>query len=205
MAGLIENPTAVALAWSLVHFLWQGAAIALVTVAIMRLGRLSAAARYTTGILALAAMLIAPIATFLISIAGSTSPVVTTSSSGAVADVAGIAVSAPTTSTLTTPALPIASLVLIVWASGVLVLSMRLFGGWIVARRIVKRSLQPVSDEIQVLARRVAARLALDQVVNVFESSVVSVPVMIGWLRPVVLLPAAALSGLSMAQVEALI
>lgn len=55
------------------------------------------------------------------------------------------------------------------------------------------------------MARRVAGRLALDRVVGVFESSAVTVPVMIGWMKPVVLLPAAALAGLSMMQVEALL
>ncbi len=47
--------------------------------------------------------------------------------------------------------------------------------------------------------------MALDRVVRVFESSAVAVPVMVGWIKPVVLLPAAALSGLTPTQVEALI
>ena len=50
-----------------------------------------------------------------------------------------------------------------------------------------------------------AGRLALDRVVRVCESSAVLVPVMIGWLKPVVLLPASTISGLAPAQVEALI
>jgi beta-lactamase regulating signal transducer with metallopeptidase domain len=51
----------------------------------------------------------------------------------------------------------------------------------------------------------VAGRLALDRAVRIVESSAVSVPAMIGWMKPVILLPAAALSGLTPGQLEALI
>jgi len=86
-----------------------------------------------------------------------------------------------------------------------LVLSVRLLGGWVVARRLARRAIKPVSTDIQVIVRRIAAHLALDRVVRVFESTAVSVPVMMGWLRPIVLLPTAALGGLSPMQLEALI
>ena len=45
-----------ALAWALVHFLWQGAALALVAFVVMRWLRLPADARYV-GVATLAAML----------------------------------------------------------------------------------------------------------------------------------------------------
>src|SRR6185295_3045039 len=93
------------------------------------------------------------------------------------------------------------AIILAIWVIGVTVLSLRLLGGWIVARRLARRALSPASAEIQALARRVAGRLALDRVVGVFESSAVTVPVMIGWMKPVVLLPASAISGLSIVQV----
>ena len=46
------------LSWSLLHFLWQGAAIAAVAAALMQVFRASAA-RYLLGVLSLAAMLVA--------------------------------------------------------------------------------------------------------------------------------------------------
>src|SRR6185295_8853361 len=54
-----------ALAWSLIHFVWQGAAIALALVTIQRLGRLAAPARYTSGVVAMAVMLAVPSLTFV--------------------------------------------------------------------------------------------------------------------------------------------
>src|ERR1051326_4197758 len=64
MSSIINHPLAQAFAWSLVHFVWQGTAIALTAFAVMRIGRLSASARYATGVVAMAAMLVAPAITF---------------------------------------------------------------------------------------------------------------------------------------------
>lgn len=51
------NPSTEALAWALVHFIWQGAALALIAYFAMRWLRLPADGRYLAGILTLAAML----------------------------------------------------------------------------------------------------------------------------------------------------
>ena len=90
-------------------------------------------------------------------------------------------------------------------ALGVAILGVRLAGGWLLARHLVRRGAEPASAEIQALARRVADRLALERVVRVAQSSAVVVPMMIGWLKPVVLFPAGVLSGLSPLQIEALL
>ena len=62
MGELLGHPVIEALAWSLVHFVWQGAAIAFVAALCMRASR-TADARYLTGVGALAAMLAAPVLT----------------------------------------------------------------------------------------------------------------------------------------------
>jgi TonB family protein len=91
------------------------------------------------------------------------------------------------------------------WLAGVLVLSVRLLGGWMVARRLATTAGRDVDDYVQDLASRVAERLQLNRLVRIAESSTVAVPVVVGWLKPVVLLPAAALSGLAPAHIEALL
>ena len=63
MISLASYPLTTALAQALMHFVWQGALIGLIAFAVWRLRRFSSHARYLTGILALAAMLIAPLAT----------------------------------------------------------------------------------------------------------------------------------------------
>lgn len=219
MSSILQLPAAQALAWALVHFVWQGAAIALVLAAVQRLGRLSASARYVTGVLAMAAMLAVPAITFVTLAQAATrgaAAVLNQDTASAVAapgtqypapstppSPAESARQAPAPGTLMSSVAP--GVILGLWGAGVVLLSLRLLGGWLVARRLARRSTSPAGPEIQALARRIAGRLALDRVVGVFESSAVSVPVMIGWMKPVVLLPAAALAGLSVPQVEALI
>jgi hypothetical protein len=52
---------------------------------------------------------------------------------------------------------------------------------------------------------RVAERLRIRQAIEVTQSTLVDVPTVIGWLKPLVLLPASAISGLSNEQLEAVI
>ena len=214
----IDQTSIQALAWALVHFLWQGAVLGLLAFVVLRLGRLRATTKYLIGVGTLGLMLAAPAGTFLYlnrapsrtiataTVAPSTVGPTAAAPAKAQPNVYSTAAEFQIPAAPPTPARPLGPyLILTVWLSGVVLLSLRLFGGWVVARRLVTRAIRPVSPEIHSLVRRVAGRMALDRIVRVFESSAVSVPVMVGWIKPVVLLPAAALSGLTPTQVEALI
>jgi len=213
---MITTPYTQALAWALVHFLWQGAAIGLVAFVVWRYARLSASAKYGIGVALLAAMLAAPVATF-ISLARSADAVAMTPAASPVAPAvrASAAVAknantasvrdedAPTPGSALRPV--VVAVVLATWLAGVGVFSLRLLGGWIAVRRLARRTVRPAGPDVQALARRVAGRLALDRMVGIFESAAVAVPVMVGWVKPAVLLPAAALTGLSTVQLESLL
>ena len=90
-------------------------------------------------------------------------------------------------------------------AGGVCLLFARLAGGlWRVrALRRAGRALPPSSW--QATCDRLAHRLGLRRAVRVADVSFVDGPVVIGWLRPVVLLPIAAVAGLTPSQVEAIL
>jgi beta-lactamase regulating signal transducer with metallopeptidase domain len=212
LTTLAGQPYAQALAWALLHFLWQGAILALAAMALFRVFRDSASARYATGIVTLAAMLAAPVATTVwiaahrdVAIAPTSFPAETGAVPApsvplvtkAVQVAAPLAPSAPTVS-LTT-------LVLLLWTIGVAALSVRLLGGWLTARRVARRVMQPAAPEVQAMVSRLASRLNLRRIVRVVESASVRVPIMIGWLKPVVILPTAVASGFTPDQVEALI
>ena len=91
------------------------------------------------------------------------------------------------------------------WAAGVLLLSARLFGGWLRARRLSAQGTSPVPDACRAALARLAARLEVRRTVRLFESHLVDVPIAIGWLRPVVLLPATAFTGLTVDQLDAIL
>jgi beta-lactamase regulating signal transducer with metallopeptidase domain len=206
--SFLTGPYGQAVAWTLVHFLWQGAIVAALAWAVTRALRLAAPARYLVGVSCLVLMLAGPIATFVVLVdrAG-----VGPEPAGAAASAAAVP-SPPLAAALSARAVsagagsvPVLSLVVAAWLCGVAVLSIRLAGGWIVARRLAVRGVRPVVDDISALAERLARRLDLARAVRVVESSAVSVPLVVGWLKPLVLLPSAALAGLTPMQVEALL
>jgi Zn-dependent protease with chaperone function len=218
MTALTMSPPIQALAWTLVHFLWQGAALGVVAFLWLRIGRPTAQARYAGGIVALAALLGAPVATFgwlaRSALDVRAEPVVRPAEPRVgVVDLASVPAapllpSAPRMDTLGagSEAGEVAAVAVVTaWALGVLLLSVRLTGGWILARRLVAGAARPAAADVRAAAAVVARRLGLTRAVRVVESTAVTVPMLVGWARPVVLFPASALSGLSAEQVEALI
>ncbi len=87
--------------------------------------------------------------------------------------------------------------VVMAWAIGVLVCSMRLAGGWWQARRLVRLGTRPIATHWDQVKDTLAARLGLSRTVRLLESTRLHVPVVVGWLRPVLLVPTAVLGGLS--------
>ena len=92
-----------------------------------------------------------------------------------------------------------------VWLIGVGVLSLRLFASWLSVLRLRRRATQPASADWQAMLGRLAERLRVTRPVKLVESALVEVPAVIGWLRPVILLPASAMTGLTTEQLEALL
>ena len=217
MTDILQHPYLPAFARALMHFVWQGAAIGIVGYVLLRSARLSATARHTTGVALLAVMLATPVATtwFLVREAPASGGVTAATEFAPGAAAAGarvvtappapIAASSPTPSNTAPLVSPV--VVLALWLAGVIVLSIRLVGGWIVARRMARRAIQLAAPDVQRLARlrRAGFGCALDRVVRIVESSTICVPVMVGWIKPVVILPTAALAGLTPLQVEALL
>lgn len=88
------------------------------------------------------------------------------------------------------------------WLLGVLVLAMRPLWGLVVVRRLKTQGLAPLSTELRKLAGRLMVRLRVHAAVEFAESALVEVPTVVGYLRPIVLLPASAVTGLSTEQLE---
>ena len=88
------------------------------------------------------------------------------------------------------------------WLTGVLLLSLRPLWGWFHVRRLMRRGLSPLSDALRHAAQRVKQRLRVNRAVRFAQSALVEVPTVVGCLRPMILLPASAISGLSTAQIE---
>jgi beta-lactamase regulating signal transducer with metallopeptidase domain len=91
------------------------------------------------------------------------------------------------------------------WFAGVILLSIRFVGGLIVAERLKRYEASPLLEQWQKKLSTLAKQLRVSVPVRLCESVLVQVPTVIGWMRPVILVPATALTGLSPEQLEALL
>ena len=198
------------LALSLLHFLWQGAALGALAYVVLAMCR-SAAARYTIGVTTMALMMAAPVGTFLVFrsqerassqqkwveiMPGASTPALFDEWNGAKKSKhSGGDESAP------------AYFVWLVefWFAGVVFLSLRSAGGILLIEHLRRKETRPITNELHELCLELQRRMGLTRAIRYCESLQLDAPAVAGWLRPVVLVPFSALSGLSTAQLEAVI
>jgi uncharacterized protein (TIGR03435 family) len=200
--------------WVLVHFIWQGAVLAVAAAVVLHLcRRQSASVRYAIACGAMLAML------------------VSTGITAALIEVPAAALEATRVSARTTPNTRIGVLLPIqvndtpsaaavsnaqrveallpwivsVWLLGVTVLLARVGAGWWRVRRLHQLALRTICSSWQAAGNRIASRLAIASVIRIVEIPHIDVPLVVGCLRPIIVLPIAAISQLSAAQVEAIL
>ena len=208
LAPWLSPDTMRLLALALLHFLWQGAALAALAYVVTALCR-SASTRYAVGVGAMVLMFAAPVSTFLVFRAQQQAAPPTISVGTAVA------ASAPASAAIHSPAkrtpLPEDNssgyfLWLVeVWFAGVVLLGLRSAGGFLLVEQLRRKESIPVSEELAKICVSLQHRLGVTRAVRYCESLHLDAPAVAGWIRPVVLLPMSALSGLSNAQLEAVI
>jgi len=188
--------------WALVHFVWQGALLGLVYAAVRAvLPRGEARYRFGMGILIALAlcpfltvwrMLDAPPATALAAGGIITSAISDTAST----------MGAGTDSNWTwdgglNAALP---WLVLAWSLGVLLLSVRAWRQWRGLKALVRMAEQLPTWQVRVTD--MAERFGLRRRVTVLCSKVIATPALVGWMRPVILLPMAVACSFPVAQVE---
>ena len=73
---------------------------------------------------------------------------------------------------------------------------------WYTVRRLRTVGVSPVADAVHGVLERTAKRLGLDRAVEMLQSTLVKTPVVVGYLRPAVLLPLCVVTGLPETQLE---
>ncbi len=91
------------------------------------------------------------------------------------------------------------------WAAGAVLFYLRGAAGWIAARRLRRAGVCEAAAFWQERIGQLAARMGAPKTVALLESALAEAPVVMGHLRPVVLLPIGLLAGLPAAQVEAIL
>ncbi|KAA3609543.1 MAG: hypothetical protein DWQ01_09445 [Planctomycetota bacterium] len=192
-----ESPWAHALGLALLHFLWQGTAVALL---------LAAALRWTPSRFSewrhgycLVALLSLPAMvgfTFWWHLQDSLPPVVshglTASGGGAEAPPLNLR-----------QALLLGSVGL--WAVGAVLFQLRLVRGFWQLRRWRTQGIQALPRDARKRFRRLLQQSGIRRPVRAVQSLLVEVPTVVGWLRPMILMPASCISGMNPHHLEALL
>lgn len=192
-----------AISAALLHFLWQGLVIALLAwaaLAILRNG--SARLRYFVSCAALGMMTLSPVVTAWVvyrapAAAGLPHAAVAIADSPIPAALSSTDLLPRWLGVLEAWAVP-------VWFAGVLIFAVRLI--WI--SRYVARLRRCGEDAETTLIEKIsllADRMEISRPVRVVISRLTDTPSVVGWLRPVILLPAATLLSLSVEQLEAVL
>jgi beta-lactamase regulating signal transducer with metallopeptidase domain len=233
LESMLDKPIFQALGWTLIHFIWEGALIAILyAIVSILLRRSTARVRYAAACCAMLMMLIAPAGTMFVVSAVQTpsqssdldappttsQPVTTSALSVDDRRASGTSDYIPSDvePSFTPQASPINQWMadrfprampwlLGLWFLGVLVLSLRFAGGLVTAQRLKRIETSATVQLWQEKLRVLCVRLRVSRPVRLCESALVEVPTVIGWLRPVILIPLSAVSGLSAEQLEALL
>jgi beta-lactamase regulating signal transducer with metallopeptidase domain len=197
------------LGWTLIHFLWEGTIVAiLLACALVLLRRSRAQTRYTAGCAAMVLMVACAAGTFIELQFSSSSPREEAVSVAPISPGSGAPnATNPSTAVVTRGSAIADYLPLLVWAwfGGVVALSFRAFGGWMVASQLTRRYARPAEEHWQDRFSAVLERMRVSRPVKLAVSSTACVPAVVGWLKPVVLMPATVFTGLTVEQIEALI
>jgi Zn-dependent protease with chaperone function len=188
---VLGHPAVTTLGWALVHFLWQGAAVAAAAaLSLLFLRKHSSQTRYLVacaGLLLAAACL--PITWLFLASRPETSV--------RVPEAVGWSLPQGEEGWL--------AWLVVGWLSGVTALGLRLCGGWLLVQRLKRSGIRPITGELRQRTRELMRRLRITQAVDLLESTRVQAPMVIGGWRSVVLIPTSALVGMAPHQLEALI
>jgi GWxTD domain-containing protein len=198
----VDTPIAGALGWTLLHTLWEGALLSLALAAVLLATR-SARIRYVTACAALFGLFAAFCITLMLVFpeqrqglhAAKTTAIpawrVPSGAASADGPQAVLDVIAPWLAPF--------------WILGVYAFQVGYIVSWISALRMRRRGVCAVPAHWQRQIERLSAQLGVKRPVQLLESCLVDSPVLLGHLKPVILLPLELLAGMPSGQLEAIL
>lgn len=198
---MIDYPLIQQLGLVLLHFLWQGALIGLLFSVGKFLARSApAATRYNWAVLCLALLALAPLVSFFW-LQSSPEPAYWSNQTAApeprqIASIAPVAHAGGMTLASVMP------WIVTLWLFGVVMMSARLGAGWWYVTQLRRRADSQIPMAIQASLNELAGRLKISRPVGLALSAQIAGPMLTGLMRPLILLPAGLINGLSARQVE---
>jgi beta-lactamase regulating signal transducer with metallopeptidase domain len=206
------------LGWTIIHSIWQASVIGILyLLAVKSLSVYHAKLRYILSISALISILGTALLTFLllhISFAEAgirEMTAVNTKNSGSIplltfssAETMGNLCYTSLKNWLNSVAMHFHQLIFI-WVSGILVFTLKTAGGVCLMYRYKTRNVAPLNSDLVRIFNDIRQRLNIRKSVRYLVSDLIDVPMVIGFIKPVILVPSSIISGLTIAQIEAII
>ena len=208
ISRLIDPSLAEALGWTLLHSLWQGAAIALILALLLVLSRSQEPQfRYLLSISALMGLVASAVATFVYLYEPNTVALIspgplTAGSPEITPEVAMLPVTSNHPTVLLDYFQPHLPLIAAGWLLGVLLLGLRLIGEYAYLQHLKHYRCSEASPSWLNRLELLAQKMELRQQVQLRETARIHSPMVNGWLKPVILMPVGMLNSLSVAEVE---
>lgn len=201
------TPNAQALAWTLIHFVWQGVLLWVgVALGFYLTRHRSAQFRYVLGCLGLVLALLLPMATFSVLKSGALPAFESLRVEALPRSLmpSGQGISSGPWLGLRGYLLPFLPWALGCWGLGAVLLALRLAGGWLWMQRL-RLDLQPIEAAWASRIHALAIQVGLHRPFRMGLSHRVRSPQVLGWIHPLLLIPVGLLSGLDPAAAEALL
>ncbi len=185
-----------ALGWAVIHFAWQGAVVGLIAaICLAGLKQSSAAARYGVACTALAVSALAFVVTFALMLPGSVA------ASGFVLDPDRLETFLQASESPSR----FVDVIAWFWVAGVSLGSLRFLGQWIAVQRLRTVSTSPPESHWQHVFDALREDLGVSRAVSLLRSGLAEAPMVVGWLTPVVLVPASAFTLLTPDQLRSIL
>jgi beta-lactamase regulating signal transducer with metallopeptidase domain len=208
-----------AVGWTIVHSLWQSIAVALILLLLLvSLRQRSAQIKYFISFVSLIAVLIGSAVTFykayqhatekkeiaekMVSTPGYISGILQSKLTG----------EAPDGNTLDIRYVKIRvfmqrhfDTIVVAWILGIFLLMVRFMGGIVYTRRLRTRQTVNLSDEWLLKITELSSKFGIHQRIEAFCSSLARVPMTLGYMKPVIIIPLSAITGLAPKEIEAII
>lgn len=198
----------VTLGWVLIHSIWQCGLIAMLYACFnWILKNQRPQLRYWNGLVAMICFIAAPILTFIslyqpLNVTGDAAPTMLATSLLPPFEVNATLGSVVSFSERIESLLP---WLVLLWMVGVVALSVRVARRWRSIQLLVRVGTHPLSDTINHQVQRLSEQFGIRRKVQVLESALIKIPTVLGWLKPVILLPSSTIVGLTPSQLELVI
>lgn len=199
----LSDQTIQALGWTFIHSLWQGGVIAiLLAIILYRLPAKHSKLRYRVSFAALAGILLSAVLTYYVILPDGNNPGIMATTGVVVVETGdGFIFWVSVIRDFLSGHLPT---IVSLWLIGVVLLAIRLAGGFIYVDRLKMES-TPLGTRWQEMLDAMLQKTKSSRPVRVAESALVNIPVALGMLKPVILFPVASVNRLSQKEVEAIL